>query len=138
MVSIALILLAAVGLVISSYFTSVAYGWIDPTEEWIPSFCRMGERTCSRVIYSPRARVFGLPNSLLGQLFYLAILAATFADLIYVKPYFWLFLSASFLTVLLGIYLSYSLLYLTRIRCVLCFTSHAINGIVFLILLLGR
>ena len=138
MVSFALILLAAVGLTISSYFTAVAYGWIDPTEKWIPSFCRMGEQTCSRVIFSPRARVFGLPNSLLGQLFYLAILAATFADLIFLKPFFLLFLSASFLTVLLGIYLSYSLLYLTRIRCVLCFTSHAINGIIFLILLLTR
>ncbi len=138
MVSVALILLAAVGLTISSYFTAVAYGWIDPTEEWIPSFCRMGEQTCSRVIHSPRARVFGLPNSLLGQLFYLAILAAVFADLIFLKPYIWLFLSAGFLTVLLGIYLSYSLLYLTRIRCVLCFTSHAINGIIFLILLLAE
>ena len=98
----------------------------------------MGEQTCSRVIHSPRARVFGLPNSLLGQLFYLAILAAVFADLLFPKPYIWLFLSASFFTVALGIFLSYSLLYLTRIRCVLCFTSHAINGIIFLILLLGR
>ena len=138
MAPIILIILAAVGLTISSYFTAVAYGWIDPTEKWIPSFCRMGEQTCSRVIHSPRARVFGLPNSLLGQLFYLAILAAVFADLILVKPYFLLFLAASFLTVLLGIYLSYSLLYLTRIRCVLCFTSHAINGIIFLILLLAN
>ena len=94
MVSFALILLAAVGLTISSYFTAVAYGWIDPTEKWIPSFCRMGEQTCSRVIHSPRARVFGLPNSLLGQLFYLAILAAVLADLIFLKPYIWLFLSA--------------------------------------------
>ena len=138
MFPIILIILAAVGLTISSYFTAVAYGWIDPTEKWIPSFCRMGEQTCSRVIHSPRARVFGLPNSLLGQLFYLAILAATFANLIFLKPYSWLFLSASFLTVLLGIYLSYSLLYLTRIRCVLCFTSHAINGVIFLILFAGR
>ena len=137
MVSFALILLATFGLTISSYFTAVSYGWIDPTEKWIPSFCRMGEQTCSRVIFSPRARVFGLPNSLPGQFFYLAILAATFADLIFLKPYFFLFLSASFLTVLLGIYLSYSLLYLTRIRCVLCFTSHAINGIIFVILLLA-
>jgi len=87
---------------------------------------------------SPRARVFGLPNSLLGQLFYLAILAAVFADLIFLKPYIWLFLSAGLLTVLLGIYLTYSLLYLTRIRCVLCFTSHAINGIIFLILLMAN
>ena len=137
MVSFFLIVLAAVGLLISSYFTTVAYGWIDPTEKWIPSFCRMGEQTCSRVIFSPRASVFGLPNSLLGQFFYLAILAATFANLIFLKPYFLLFLSASFLTVLLGIFLSYSLLYLTRIRCVLCFTSHAINGVIFSILLLN-
>ena len=54
MVPVTLILLSAVGLTISSYFTAVAYGWIDPTEKWIPSFCRMGEQTCSRVIHLPQ------------------------------------------------------------------------------------
>ena len=36
---------------------------------------------------------------------------------------------------LLGAYLTYSLLFVTRVNCVLCFTSHAINRVVFVILL---
>lgn len=109
---------------------------MDPKNDWIPSFCRLGEQTCSRVIFSPRARVFGVPNSLLGQLFYIAIIVGALSNLLFLEPFFFLFLSASFLTVLLAVYLSYSLLFLTRIRCFLCFTSHAINGIIFVVLLL--
>ena len=76
------------------------------------------------------------PILLLGQMFYILIIVGVFADLLFLKPFFFLFLAASSLTVLLAVYLSYSLLFLTRIRCFLCFTSHAINGIIFLILLL--
>ena len=38
-------------------------------------------------------------------------------------------------TVLLGIYLTHSLIFRTRIPCRLCFTSHGINAVIFLLLL---
>ena len=44
-------------------------------------------------------------------------------------------LGASGVTVLLGLYLTYSLLFVTRVNCVLCFTSHAINVVLFVMLL---
>ena len=137
MILILLVILSTLGFFISSYFTALSFYWIQPETKWIPAFCRLGQQTCSRVIFSPRARIFGIPNSLLGQFFYIAILFGTLTQLLFVKPFILLFLSGSFLTVLLAAYLTYSLLFLTRIHCFLCFTSHGINVIIFVLLLIG-
>ena len=130
--------LAAVGLVIASYFTAVAFHWMTPDARWIPSFCRLEERTCASVVFTPSARVFGPPNSLLGQLFYLALLAGTVSDWL-TDPRLWaLYLGVSLLTVGLGVYLSYALLFVLRVPCPLCFTSHGINAVICGLLLLLR
>ena len=130
--------LAAVGLVIASYFTAVAFHWVTPDARWIPSFCRLEERTCASVVFTPSARVFGPPNSLLGQLFYLALLAGTVSDWL-TDPRLWaLYLGVSLLTVGLGVYLSYALLFVLRVPCPLCFTSHGINAVICGLLLLLR
>jgi len=67
-------ILAIVGLAIASYFTAIAYHWVQPDASWIPTFCRMDEKTCASIVFTDEARVFGLPNSLLGQLYYLTLL----------------------------------------------------------------
>ena len=130
-----LIGLCLLGFGISSYFTGVAYHWVRPDTRWIPAICRMGEQTCATIVFTPRARVFGLPNSVLGQLFYatLAVVAVSGALGDPLVRLVWL--SVSGVTVLLGLYLTYSLLFVTRVNCVLCFTSHAINLVLFVILL---
>jgi uncharacterized membrane protein len=130
-------LLAALGFLISSYFTAVAYRWVNPNANWIPSFCRMGEETCASIVFTPRARVFGLPNSLLGQVFYVALIVGVGGDFLFMEPLVYLYLLASLVTVFLGIYLSYSLLFLTRVPCKLCFTSHGINLVIFILLVRG-
>ena len=130
-------ILAALGFLISSYFTAVAYRWVNPNASWIPSFCRMGEQTCSSIVFTARARVFGLPNSLLGQVFYVVLIAAVVGDFLFTKPLVYFYLLASLVTVFLGMYLSYSLLFLTRVPCKLCFTSHAINLLIFILLVIG-
>ena len=136
MLFVILIPSAAVGFLISSYFTAVSYRWIKPDVKWIPSFCRMEERTCASIVFTPRARFFGLPNSILGQVFYLALMASVWGNLALTPPVYYLLISASFLTVLLGLYLTYSLLFLTRVPCKLCFTSHAINLVIFILLVI--
>lgn len=131
-------LLAAVGLAIASYFTAVALHWMKPDARWIPAFCRLEERTCASVVFTPSARVFGPPNSLLGQLFYLALLAGAVSNWL-TDPRLWtLYLGGSLLTVGLGVYLSYALLFVLRVPCPLCFTSHGINAIICGLLLLLR
>ena len=97
----------------------------------------MGEKTCATIVFTPRARLFGVPNSLLGQVYYVALLAGLWGGFLFSRPAFFLYLSASLLTVLVGVFLSYSLLFITRVPCTLCFTSHAINAMVFVLLLIG-
>jgi len=132
----AVVVLAFVGLVISTYFTSVAFRWLRPDARWIPAFCRMGEKTCASIVFTPRARVFGVPNSVLGQLFYLALLVGLPLGLLEQQWMFALYFGASLVTVALAVYLTYSLLFITRVPCVLCFTSHGINAAICLLLIL--
>jgi uncharacterized membrane protein len=127
--------LSLVGFSISSYFTGVAYHWVRPDTRWIPAVCRMGKETCSTIVFTPQARVFGVPNSVLGQLFYALLAVVAVAGGLGEPLIRLLVLAASGVTVLLGVYLTYSLLFVTRVNCVLCFTSHALNFVVFVILL---
>ena len=127
--------LCLVGFGISSYFTGVAYRWVAPDTRWIPAVCRMGERTCATIVFTPRAHVFGIPNSVLGQLFYALLAMVAVAGGLNEPVLRLVLIAVSGLTVLLGLYLTYSLLFVTRVNCVLCFTSHALNFAVFVILL---
>lgn len=135
MVTWTILPLALLGLLISSYFTAVAYRWMEPDHAWVPEVCRLGERTCATVVDTPRARVLGLPNSVLGQGFYAALLIGVPTGLATSPPWSWLYLGASALTVALAAFLTYSLLFITRVPCRLCFASHAINLAIFVLLL---
>ena len=134
MINFVIVFLSLIGFLISSYFTAVSYRWIRPDEKWIPAFCRLGERTCATIVFTPRARVFGLPNSVLGQVFYAALVIGALTGRFEGGP-LTLYLLASLVTVVLGAYLTYSLLFLTRVPCKLCFTSHFINLVIFIMLL---
>ena len=136
--TLAIGLLAAVGLAVSSYFTAVAWRWTTPDVRWVPAFCRLEERTCASVVFTPSARVFGPPNSLLGQLFYAALLAGAASGRLADPQLWWLYLGASLVTVGLGVYLSYALLFVLRVPCPLCFASHGINAVICGLLLLLR
>lgn len=127
--------LALLGLAISSYFTAVAYRWMAPDTPWVPAVCRLGEETCGTVVDSPRARLFGVPNSVLGQVWYLALLIGVPTGIASMPPWSGLYLMAAALTVVAGAYLTYSLLFVTRVPCRLCFTSHALNLAIFVLLL---
>ena len=129
--------LSVLGLAISSYFTAVAFRWVQPDEGWIPTFCRMDDRTCASIVFTPQARVFGPPNSLLGQIYYLSLLVGIGLGLLDQPRILGIYVLASLVTVGLAVYLSYQLLHVTRVPCPLCFTSHGIN-IVICALLLGR
>ncbi len=119
-------LLAVVGLSIAMYFTAIAYYWIKPDARWIPAFCQMDEKTCASIVFTPQARVFGLPNSVLGLVYYLALLVGVGLGSID-GAFLHALLGASTMTVALAFYLSYSLLFVLRVPCRLCFTSHGLN-----------
>ena len=74
MIELLLVSCAFAGLSIALYFSLVYYRVIEADNRWIPSFCRMEKGGCMRILDTPEAKVLGVPNSVLGVLYYLAIL----------------------------------------------------------------
>mgnify|MGYP001421294301 CR=1 FL=1 len=135
--SIILALLALVGLAISTYFTAVAFHWVTPDTRWVPAICRLDSETCASVIFTPSARVFGPPNSLLGQMYYAALIIAIGLDRLIDARVWRIFVATSLVTIGLAVYLSYRLLVTLKVPCPMCFTSHGINAIICGVLLLN-
>jgi uncharacterized membrane protein len=85
-----------------------------------------GELAEPSVVQTPRARLFGgIPNAMLGAVYYPALavgiwLAATHLGLALVAV-------PVFVAAAVSIVLAYSLLFVTRMPCVYCWTSHAVN-----------
>lgn len=121
--------LAAVGLFIAVYFTLVTYRIVPPDARWVPSFCRMDEETCAAVIDSEYARVFGVPNCVLGLGWYGAATGAGLAGLTGgTVPLCPTFVLVALVTVVVSVYLAWSLLFRLETHCPLCYTSHLLNG----------
>ena len=120
------IALSAIGLYIAAYFTLVYYGLIGANTKLMPKVCRLEERTCQTVLGTKYARVFGVPNSLLGVLYYLTVIAILLAGWT-VAPITEALIAVAWFTVVLGLYLAYSLFFTIRIPCPLCLTGHGIN-----------
>lgn len=128
MIAWLIILLSSIGLYISAYFTLVYYGAISSSTSLVPPFCRMEEQTCLTVLHTPYARVFKLPNFVLGILYYAGLIVLFSAR---PRPSHSFLLTAAcaiaWVTVGLGLYLVYALRYKVRVPCPLCYTSHVIN-----------
>lgn len=120
------VLLAAIGLYIAAYFTLVYYGVIGANTKLMPSVCRLEERTCQTVLSTKYARVFGVPNSLLGVLYYLIVIALLSGGWT-AAPVAAALIAVAWFTVALGVLLAYSLFFIIKIPCPLCLTGHTIN-----------
>ncbi len=115
---------ALAGMFISAYFTLVYYRILPPDDRRIPSFCRMKETTCRKILETREAKVLGFPNSVVGLLYYALIL-------ILPTPQFeTFFLVTSIFAVGLGMYLTHLLLMRLKLHCALCYTAHLINLVI--------
>ncbi|MEE9288914.1 MAG: vitamin K epoxide reductase family protein [Bacteroidota bacterium] len=130
-----LVLCAALGFLISLYFTLVYYQLMAPDAKLIPSVCQLSEQTCQTILSTREARMLAIPNFLLGLLYYLALMILGAMNLVgpSVRGYDALLIISVF-TVFLGLYLTHSLLSKLRVVCVLCLASHAINLIIAVLL----
>src|SRR3990167_2085411 len=122
MIPFLIFMLSLIGLWISIYFTGVYYQWFQPNVFWIPQVCQLKEVNCMSVLGTPRAKLFGIPNSAFGMALYAYLIINLFIPFPHVVALILLGFS-----VLRSIYLAYSLIFVTKIPCPLCFTSHAIN-----------
>jgi uncharacterized membrane protein len=85
-----------------------------------------GELTEPSVVQQPRARAIGgIPNSVFGITYYcLLLVAAWWLRVPLVQD---LALVASLAATAFSLYLAYSLLFVTRMPCVFCWTGHIVN-----------
>ena len=139
--------LALVGLADSLYFTLAYYGRIRKAR-WIPEIlCAREGSACVTVVQTPYARVFGVPNSLLGIVYYVLLIAGAMENWTFgvnfdfhfarvVVPFgmaILILISAG--TILVGFYLVYALRRKLHVDCPLCYTAHAINVAIFVLLI---
>jgi uncharacterized membrane protein len=136
-VRILVAVLALAGLADAFYFTFAYYGRIKKAR-WVPEIlCAREGSNCVTVVQTPYARVFGVPNSLLGIVYYLLLivwaLTASGASVIG-----WAMIAASAGTVILGFYLIYSLRRRLYTDCPLCYAAHAINAALLVLLIMAQ
>ena len=126
--------LASMGLLISLYFPFLNSRGTAAAFRYLPSFCRIDGQTCERILSHPDARLFGVPNYVLGLLYYVLVLVLSFG---HAHPLFVTAMRiASWITVALAAYLIYSLYYRVKVTCQMCLASHAVNLLLSILLTL--
>jgi uncharacterized membrane protein len=146
MLRLSIALLSFGGLADALYFTLAYYGRIRKAR-WVPEiFCAREDSSCVTVVRTPYARVLGVPNSLLGVIYYVLLLvwimfvprSVSISGHV-LRPFEslgLLLLGASLCTVVLGFYLIYALRRILHTHCPLCYAAHAINIVLFVLLIL--
>jgi len=125
---IVIIVIGAVGLLDSLYFTLVYYGWMAADSRAVPSFCRMESRTCRTVLETPEAKIFRLPNSVYGLAYYAIMIAAAIERSASGRwPAPSVIVTLSVLAAVFSLYLGWTLIFRLRVPCPLCFLAHIVN-----------
>lgn len=106
-----LLALALLGLANSVYFTLIYYRVVNPDSAMLPRFCRLGENTCVAVVFTRYGRLFYVPNSLLGIVFYLLLIDVAISKFVTGNHHLLDYaIGASALTIVVGVYLIWALL----------------------------
>ncbi len=129
---VAIAVLSSIGFLIALYFTLVYRRLMPPDATFIPRVCRIESGACASLLSTPDAHLFKVPNFYPGLLFYAAVFTfAVSPD--WHNPLHEFMIVASGIALLSSLYLSYSLFAKLKIVCVLCYTSHAINLLLFIL-----
>jgi uncharacterized membrane protein len=98
---------------------------------------RRGELSEPSVVQTPRATIFGsVPNSLFGIVYYTLLAVSTlFFDVPTVRL---AAVMAAGAAGAVSLYLAYSLLFVTRMSCVNCWTGHVVNWMLLALLLFAH
>lgn len=127
-----LVISSGLGLSISVYFTLMYYGVVPPDGRYVPRFCRLEGDACRLVLSHRDARLFGVPNAVIAIPYYaLVIVAGAWGP---ASPLIRPLLVASWCTIVLAVYLAFSLLVKLRVFCPLCYAAHALNAVIAVLL----
>jgi len=142
---LSIVLLSLAGLADALYFTLAYYGRVRKAR-WVPEIlCAREGSSCVTVVRTPYARVLGVPNSLLGIVYYVLLIVWIMFVPRHVsisghvlRPFETLgllLLGASLCSVGLGFYLIYALRRILYTHCLFCYAAHAINAVLFVLLI---
>ncbi|MDQ6780858.1 MAG: hypothetical protein M3Z37_06870 [Candidatus Eremiobacteraeota bacterium] len=92
-----------------------------------------GAEVGDSVVIRPAAKLLGVSNALLGLGYYSGVLIAS--PWLHGRTVFVCVLVAAALAALMSAALAYSLLFVTRRACVLCWIGHTVNWLILLTLL---
>ncbi len=96
-----------------------------------------GELTEPSVVATSRARVAGgVSNASIGLVYYCAMLVCL--PFLHIGFVWWAAAAAASVAAAFSLYLAYSLLFVTRMPCVYCWTSHAVNWLLWLLVVVQR
>ena len=85
-----------------------------------------GELDEPSVVQTPRAKLFaGVPNALVGTLYYPALAAVTWGTRAPIA--LWCAIGAAAVAGATSVFLGYSLLFVTKRSCPYCWTAHIVN-----------
>ena len=94
---------------------------------------RRGELREASVVQSPRARLFGgVDNAMIGLFYYPAVAVASL--FFWIGPVRIATLTAAAAAALVSVYLIYSLLFITKMKCSNCWIGHSMNMFLFVML----
>lgn len=143
------IVLSLLGLADALYFTFAYYGRVRKSR-WVPQvLCAREGSSCVTVVQTRYGSVFGVPNSLLGILYYVLLafwavtgISARLTIQINITPYVItltdLLIAAGAGTVALGFYLIFALRRILHTDCPFCYAAHAINLLLLVLLVIAR
>jgi len=140
-----ILILSLAGLLNALYFTLAYYGRVRKARWVPPALCAREGSNCVAVVRTFYARVFGVPNSLLGIAYYIALIgwilagggrASAAGTAVWLHGVWWLLVAASGVAVVLGLYLIHALWRILRVHCPLCYAAHAINSVLLVLLIL--
>ncbi len=108
------------------------YGHYRVLPAWLtgPEVCQLEHGGCAVLFRTPRASILGVPNALLGIVLYVLLAVG----LLLGWPPLWLFLM-TLPAVAMSLFLGWSLIS-RGLQCRICWTGHAANGILALMLAL--
>jgi uncharacterized membrane protein len=106
------------------------YGHYRVLPAWLtgPDVCLMEDGGCAVLFRSPRSRLLGVPNALLGVFLYALLAAGLMLD----WPA-WLLFAMTLPAVAMSAFLGYSLL-TRKLQCRICWTGHVANAVLALTL----
>jgi len=118
-----------IGLVISLYFTAIYKGWMKGISFLVPKeVC--SKNTCVEILKTKFAHLFVIPNFYLGIIYYLFILISLQIFLPFPDLILYAILVIVWFVVLISVYLAYSLIFILKTNCTLCFASHLLNIVI--------